>query len=114
MAGDFTRTCSNITLVGTALEAMCRTINQGQARSGISLNRYIANIDGRLTWRRNGNYSASSQNFELDQESGVTFLHCDCQRRDGTWTSSALNLDERISNINGQLTYERPVGHDEL
>lgn len=29
---------------------------------------------------------------------------------------STLNLDERIANIDGQLTYERPPqpGHDEL
>lgn len=103
-SGEFTKTCSNITLdQGHILEANCETNNGGRAQTGRSLNNLIANINGRLIWRRDGNYIASSQHCELDYQSGRTFLHCDTRKSDGSWTSSSLDLDRHIANINGTL-----------
>ena len=107
-AGDFSRTCRHMDLRhGSVLEATCRSISGRPSQTGIQLNNYIANINGQLRWRRNGNFRASSRHCELDFVSGVTVLHCDTQRRNGSWTSSSLTLDERIANINGALRYER-------
>ena len=107
-AGDFTRSCRNIDLHrGSVLEATCKSTSGRPSQTGMQLNNYIANINGRLRWQRNGNFIASSRRCELDFVSGVTVLHCDTQRRDGSWTSSSLTLDEHIANINGALRYER-------
>ena len=106
--GKFTSTCENITLEGAGLEAVCKTTDQRNSNTGINLNGYITNRNGVLRWRRNGEFMNSSQNCDVEWHSGVSILHCDCLRRDGTWTGSTLNLDERIANINGALTYERP------
>ena len=106
-AGEFTRSCKNIDLRSkSALDATCRTMRGSHARTGIQLNNYIANIDGDLRWKRNGNYSASSRNCDLDRSHGTTILRCDTRRIDGSWTSSSLNLDSRIANINGRLQYQ--------
>ena len=91
----------------SVLEATCKSISGRPSQTGIQLNKYIANNNGNLRWRRNGNFIASSRHCELDFVSGVTVLHCDTQRRDGSWTSSSLTLDEHIANINGALRYER-------
>ena len=106
-AGDFTQTCRDIDLRrGSVLEAVCRSVSGRPSRDRINLNDYIANIDGDLRWQRNGNFSASSRNCDLDRYRGNTILRCDTQRRNGTWTSSSVNLDDRIANINGTLRYQ--------
>lgn len=105
--GEFTRSCRGIDLHrGSFLEATCRSVSGRPSQTGIQLNNYIANINGNLRWRRNGNFIASSRRCELDFVSGVTVLHCDTQRRNGSWTSSSLTLDEHIANINGALRYQ--------
>ena len=108
-AGDFTRSCRSIDLQrGSVLKATCKSISGRPSQSGIQLNDYIANINGNLRWRRNGNFILSSRRCDLDFVAGVTVLHCDTQRWNGSWTSSWLTLDERIANINGRLQYQGP------
>ncbi|WP_375470271.1 CVNH domain-containing protein [uncultured Nostoc sp.] len=105
--GEFTKSCTNITLTqGRILEADCKTRNGRTAQTGINLNNYIVNQDGRLGWSRNGNYSASSRNCDVDFQGGRTFLMCDTRKRDNSFTGASLNLDKHIANINGTLTYE--------
>ncbi len=102
--GDFTKSCLRITLDnGTLLEGFCRMNNGRYSQTGINLNNYIANVNGRLAWRRRGNYIATSQNCELDYQSGRTFLHCDTRKANNTWTASSLDLDRHIVNTNGTL-----------
>jgi len=104
--GEFTKSCWDIDLLGTSLFADCRERDGGVANAGISLNNRIANDDGQLHWRNNGGYGGSTQNCEVEQDSGKTFLHCDTRKSDGTWTSSSLNLDDHIANIDGSLRYQ--------
>ncbi|MBD1935583.1 CVNH domain-containing protein [Funiculus sociatus] len=105
--GEFTKTCSNITLEeGHFLEANCETNNGGRAQTGRSINNLIANRNGKLVWSRNGNYIATSQNCDVDFQSNRTFLECDTRKSDGSWTSSTLELDRHIANINGNLRVE--------
>lgn len=115
-AGDFSRTCRDVDLHrGSFLTSTCKSVSGRPSQAGIQLNNYIANINGNLRWRRNGNFIASSRHCELDFVSGVTVLLCDTRRANGSWTSSLLTLDERIANLDGALRYERPArGHDEL
>ena len=106
--GEFTKSCWNVDLNNnTFLTADCRTRSGATANTGIQLNNRIANDDGRLVWRRNGNFGASSRNCDVDNQSGRTFLHCDTQRRNGSWTSSSFNVDDHSANINGNLRYEQ-------
>jgi len=104
--GEFTKSCTNIDLVGASLFADCKDQNGRPTNAGISLNNRIGNEDGRLVWENDGNFSGSTRNCDVETSSGRTFLHCDSQRRDGSWTSSSLNLDEHIADINGSLRYE--------
>jgi hypothetical protein len=106
-AGLFTRSCSKITLNGGDLEAACRMRDQRTFQSSITLNNIIANVDGKLTWQREGqgHFLASSQNCHLTYKPVMTLLHCNTRRMDGEWTSSCLNLDEQIDNNNGTLQY---------
>jgi hypothetical protein len=104
--GEFTRTCSNIRFDNGLLEANCRTISGAIAQVGYNLNNRIGNEDGRLHWggRR---FTQTSEHCELEGFAAVTVLHCNTQKRDGSWTSSALNLDEHIANLDGNLRYQR-------
>jgi hypothetical protein len=105
--GDFTQTCRRIDLRrGSFLDAVCQSVSGRPSRTGIDLNEYITNDNGNLRWQRNGNFILSSRNCEVSRFRGDTILRCDTQRRNGSWASSSLNLDERIANINGTLRYQ--------
>ncbi len=106
-SGDFTKSCSDIDLTNNnLLDANCKDRNGNINGTFTLLDAFIANSDGRLVWQVDGNYDASSRNCDVEFVSGVTFLQCDTQKRNGNWTSSSLNLDEHIANIDGDLRYE--------
>jgi hypothetical protein len=105
-ADGFTQSCRDIDLRrGSVLEAVCRSASGRPSRDRLNLNDYIGVVNGDLRWERNGNFSDRTRNCALDRYRGDTILRCDTQRRHGSWTSSSLNLDERITNINGTLQY---------
>ncbi len=97
---SFSSTSSNISLDGAYLRALCADVEGQQQNSGIDLNTCVANIDGILKWAKDGNFAASSEGIQLNG----SILTCDCNRTDGTMNSSQLNLDECITNLNGQLS----------
>ncbi|MBH8577428.1 CVNH domain-containing protein [Nostocaceae cyanobacterium CENA369] len=104
--GRFSGSCANIGIEkGRILEAYCRKNNGGYTQTSINLNNYIANDEGKLVWRRNGRYIATSKNCILTSQHGISFLRCNTRRENGNWKLSTLNLDRRIANINGQLKY---------
>jgi CVNH domain len=106
-AGDFTKTCSNITINDNGLlMADCRTENGEIAEVSYNLNDRVGNEDGRLLWG-GGRFSETSH-CKLHYYTETTTLQCDTQKRDGSRASSSLNLDERIANINGSLRYRTP------
>jgi hypothetical protein len=105
--GDFTKSCLSINLDNdTLLEGLCKRNNGRYSQSGINLNNYIVNVNGKLGWRRGGNYIETSRNCELDYQSGRTFLHCDTRKANNTWTASSLDLDRHIVNTNGTLRFD--------
>ena len=115
---DFSRTCSNIRLEDDSrLLATCRTRDQRPSQTGYNLNNRIANINGQLKWRREGNYEATCRNCHLEfaNNNTVTWLICECRRRDQTWRPTQIKLDDGIDNNDGMLQYRpRRIIHDEL
>jgi hypothetical protein len=85
----------------TILSAQCRDSEGTYHQSEIDLNSYITNNDGVLQWRPHGNFSANSKSIKLDG----AVLKSKCQMENGTWLSSQINLDDKISNCNGKLIY---------
>lgn len=105
----FSQSSTNIQLQGSDLVAQCRDMGGSGCDSRININNYIANYDGTLAWHANGNFAASTRNMRV--EGGM--LYAESQRCDGSWISSQINLDEKITNFNGKMIYvfERAIIH---
>lgn len=101
MAGNFSHTCRDISIDGGQLSAICRTQDQRERNTAINLDRFIGNIDGRLTWGER-NFSHSSRDIYVDGNR----LEAICRAMDGSERQSSLNLDRAISNINGKLMFD--------
>ena len=101
LAGNFSRSCGNITLNNTILSADCKDRSANFRRTSLDLNSRIGNRDGRLTI--SGSYASTCRNIGL---SGVT-LRGDCRTFNGDWRSTSLDLNEVISNNDGNLTFDR-------
>jgi len=101
-AGDFSQTCTNISMHGSKLVAHCRRIDQSYKKTAINLDRYIGNINGVLSWD-DGNFSQTCRNVHA--RGGV--LKAVCERRNGSLKKTSIDLDEGISNINGSLKFDR-------
>ena len=100
----FSLTSTYIGLNGVQLYALCKTVSGNKVESSINLNDCIANINadnGVLTWAKGGDFAATSVAITLNG----TVLHAQCKHFDGSLNSSQLDLDERISNNNGQLSF---------
>lgn len=98
MAGNFSHTCRNISIEGGQLTAICRTVDQRERHTGINLDRFVGNADGRLVWEgRNFSHSSRSIRMRGGKLMGI------CRTRDGRERKCSLNLDTEISNINGKL-----------
>jgi len=98
--GNFSQSCSNITFSNKTsfLRADCSP----SSFTVISLNKYIANNNGVLTWTANGNFNQTCNLCQLKHHLGVVWLSCRCLRGQ-TEVNPKINLDERITNINGAL-----------
>jgi hypothetical protein len=119
-ANNFSHTCTKLRLVNnTTLSADCRMEN-GQTHFGamIDLNRIIVNRDGNLGWENNGVFAHSCNNIRLfaEQVPESDRLGAVCKKINGMTVFSFINLDEQISNINGDLQFdlEHDEEHDEL
>ncbi|KAK6828329.1 hypothetical protein PG987_011670 [Apiospora arundinis] len=102
--GNFSHSSSRISLDRDYdLIAECRTIRGHQKLSSISLNHCLTNMDGHFKWagKDPGNFGASARNVRLADEGRV--LEADLRAKDGTWRLDRIHLDERITNIDGDL-----------
>ena len=98
----FSRSSVDIKLEGSQLKARCKDRAGSYHDSAVELNNYIANIDGLLKWRPNGNFVASSRIVVL----AGSVLKGHSKTREGAWRYTSINLDEKISNYNGKLIYK--------
>ena len=67
--------------------------------SQIDLNEAITNKDGKLKFKKNGNFMASSKCIFLEG----TLLYALCKNLKGEWVESSIELNEGITNDNGVL-----------
>jgi hypothetical protein len=103
LAGNFSRSCSNIVLrQDRILTAICKDRNANYRRTSLDLNRRIGNKNGYLT--TGSDYIKTCQNIGWGR--GVS-LRADCRTYNGDWRYSTLNLDNIISNNDGNLTFDR-------
>lgn len=109
-AADFSKTCINIALQGSALTAQCLTWSPREREeqyvtTSLNLDNGIGNKDGILKWGGT-NFSRTCKNIKLFG-TRRSFFQADCLRPNRVTTvPSALNLDDRISNGNGVLKFD--------
>lgn len=101
IAGNFSRTCSNMVLYGSTLAAYCKDRNQQFKEAYIKLDNAIGNLDGVLSWGDH-NFSHTCSNISLN---GAT-LSAVCTRMNGSQNRTWINLDEHIDNTNGVLRFD--------
>ncbi len=104
LAGNFLATCRNVrySVSGTeefVLYATCRRRNGSWVRSHINLDRYISNRNGYLS-SSGAKFSYTCRNIALYSDGT---LEAKCKTYNGDWRSTALNINRRISNIDGTL-----------
>ncbi|MDI1446381.1 CVNH domain-containing protein [Polyangium sp. 6x1] len=114
--GAFEDSCDSIRIFNnTNLSANCKMRN-GNVHFGafIDLNQYIANDDGKLVWRRGGNFGATCSSISVIHPQ-IGRMGAICRQRNGMTVFSFIQLGDHIANIDGNLVI---VGfgpeHDEL
>ncbi len=108
-AGGFSQSCEEMHLDHSTLKAKCYKANEkvlGKTTS-IDLDDYIGNTHGTLVW--NGkNFDKHCENKQLIQAGwSQMLLRATCKNAIGVHVSTQINLDERISNIDGHLKYDQ-------
>lgn len=102
LAGNFSRSCSNIVLErGQILRANCKDRDANYRRTALDLNRGIQNRNGYL--QAGEGYVRTCTNIGW---SGGVNLRADCRTYNGDWRYSELDLDSIISNIDGNLIFD--------
>lgn len=104
--GNFSNSSKNITLHGTVLEVCCTDSAQRLCRSSIDLNECLNNTYGAFSWERYGNAFESTADVQL-----VNGHILEGRLKDGRggWNTSRIDLDERITNVNGCLVFTGDV-----
>ena len=97
--GGFSATSKDIHLSGAELQAKCQANDGSYKDSTLDLNKYIGNIEGCLEWHSAG-FADSSKDISL---SGSSYLLAKCQTSQGSYYATAINLDELVINVDGQL-----------
>jgi hypothetical protein len=113
LAGNFTASCNRVKLESTLgiLSANCKKKDGSSDTSNFFYHLYVTNNNGKLEWytpkgfNDSGNFSASCSILSFDSSTAV--LSAKCRKRDQSYRNSSLNLNGRISNIDGSLTYDK-------
>ncbi|KAF2157220.1 CNVH-domain-containing protein [Myriangium duriaei CBS 260.36] len=102
--GNFSLSSEQVTLEEDyTLRALCRNPDGDVNESRLSLNDCLTNDCGQLRWARGGNFGDSAQDVRLEDE-GKTLV-ATLGDGEGGWTENSIQLDERITNDNGQLLF---------
>ncbi|KAI9779440.1 MAG: hypothetical protein M1839_007405 [Geoglossum umbratile] len=96
----FRESCTNIVLQGTTLYADCLTPDRRWNRSKLNLDSILGNSWGNFEWRGK-NFGASSKDIRLQG----TVLHAQLRNGCGDWCLTSVDLNERIANKKGSLSY---------
>ena len=106
--GDFSQTCEDIELIdGSILVASCQDISGDYYETGFYLDDVIGNLDGVLSWY-DGNFSLTCTDIGLGQSlsSRDYVLNAQCEKIDGTYVQTDIDLDDYIANLDGYLEFE--------
>ncbi|CCM02471.1 uncharacterized protein FIBRA_04571 [Fibroporia radiculosa] len=103
LAQGFAATCgsSGSEIVGTTFYATCTTDSGAQQSTSINLDNCVANYNGNLACATNGGYGGSCSGCEI--VTGVQYMECYCTDDAGQQEASILDLDNCLSNYNGNL-----------
>jgi CVNH domain len=111
---NFSETCENIMQSpqdSTILKANCRDEQGNLLPTSISMNDHIGrDPQGRLVWQQDGHFQTHCRKSHVAYDSvrDMWLLKARCTVPNGGHMTSDLNLDERIVNQNGALTYVAP------
>ena len=106
-AGGFSQSCKDFSLDYSTLKASCKQEAQAVYRdANIDLDSYIGNNGGILVWGGK-NFDKHCDHKQLIQVGyGQLQLRASCKNAAGTYGPAQINLDERISNMDGHLKYD--------
>jgi CVNH domain len=109
LAGGFINTCvaEKVLVRGggrVVLAANCITRTGLRVVNELNLSDGITNLGGNLSWG-GGGFGRTCRDIKSPFEVGVLFAECGDGR--GGWRRTELNLNERISNQNGVLAFDR-------
>jgi len=106
--GSYAKTCNNVSVSGTTLNATCMTFNQQPSQTSLpfysSCVGDIGNVNGTLACAGpNGSYALTCRNSVVQGD----VLSAECQKINGQWVPSKLTgfqgFQGNISNCDGQL-----------
>lgn len=101
--GDFSQTCYGSSISNATLSSTCaKADGYTQSSTSIDLNSIVENVDGVLKFQPD-NFAETCRGISL---SGGSNLTAECKRRNQSWNSTSLDLDNCIANINGVLKNE--------
>lgn len=106
--GNFSETARDISLDYNtmALKAYCRRTDGSEHESYLHLNDILGNHDGRFVWGRGGNFMASVHEGKIWlAEGGRALCAVLGDGRGGYNEHASIELDEKITNDNGQLRF---------
>ncbi|KAH7909425.1 Cyanovirin-N [Hygrophoropsis aurantiaca] len=100
LAGGFASSCSNYGVSGGELYGTCRRDDGSTGSTEINLNGCLVNSNGQVGCRKGGDYAATCSDCSF---SGTTYT-CECTNDDHKPVRSSVNLNDCITNDNGNLT----------
>lgn len=110
--GGFQLNCAESSIVNdTYLTSICQTLEGKSLHSTIDLNNYIAVEDGRLEWRRYGNYKPLTRFCHLHHEPygfDHSVMVCSAKNNQGFWVQTSIDLSQHIGNEDGNLVFQGP------
>ncbi len=103
-AQNFKLTCVNYKLNRNVLSGYCRKIDELYTETSISLSLGISNDNGSLIWEEDGKYAATCEGCRL-QPDKRSVMGCLCQNSNRDLLYTEIDLNDGISNINGELEF---------
>lgn len=104
--GYFSKSCTNSEMISSFLLSSCSRKNGITNKTWIDLNKYISNDDGLLKWKNDDGFIESCEGIRLSSSLATkhTEMNADCEI-EGYLVENNIDLDEHITNIDGQLEY---------
>ncbi|MCO5580695.1 hypothetical protein L7F22_034565 [Adiantum nelumboides] len=102
--GEYEKSCRNLKLNGAELSGEAQCQDGRYVALVFNLDDFVVNDDGKLCVR-GGFFSRTSNNITFGND-GI--LRAYCQKENGTWVQSQIDLTYLIANMDGTLCYASP------